>query len=70
VIVQLTDNIFISPLIVSRSTNLHPLAVIIAVVIGAQLFGLVGMLLAVPVISITKVVIEDLIWHCRHYQLL
>ena len=39
VIVQLTDNIFISPLIVSRSTNLHPLAVIIAVVIGAQLFA-------------------------------
>ncbi len=69
-VVQLTDNIFISPLIVSRSTNLHPMVVIIAVLIGAQLFGLVGMLLGVPVISITKVVIEDLIWHCRNYRLL
>ncbi len=67
-VVQLTDNIFISPLIVSRNTNLHPMVVIIAVLIGAQLFGLVGMLLGVPVLSITKVVIEDIIWHFRHYR--
>ena len=69
-VVQLTDNIFISPLIVSRNTNLHPMVVIIAVLIGAKLFGLVGMLLGVPVLSITKVVVEDIIWHFRHYRLL
>ena len=55
VIVQIIDNVFIAPVVVARSVNLHPLLVIFAVLVGSQLFGAVGMLLAVPATAVIKV---------------
>ena len=69
-LIQLIDNILISPLIVSKTADLHPLTVIVTIVIGGRLFGLVGMLLGVPAVSIVKVVVRDIIWHFKHYRLL
>ncbi len=53
--IQLFENIFVSPFIVSKSVELHPLTVIIVILIGGQLVGIFGMLLAVPTASIIKV---------------
>lgn len=55
---QLEGNI-LSPLILSKSTNLHPVTVLLAILIGAGLLGLVGALLAVPIVAFTKVILED-----------
>lgn len=49
----------LSPLILSRSTNLHPVTVLLAIMAGLGLFGLVGALLAVPVVALVKVVLEE-----------
>jgi len=54
-IIQLLDNVIIQPLVVAKSVNLHPLAIIFAVIIGGQFFGIMGMLLAVPAMGILKV---------------
>ena len=50
---------FLSPLILSKSTNLHPVTVFIAIIAGFGLFGLVGGLLAVPSVALAKVLIES-----------
>ena len=50
---------FLSPLILSKSTNLHPVTVFIAIIAGFGLFGLVGGLLAVPTVALAKVLIES-----------
>ncbi|MEX2534937.1 MAG: AI-2E family transporter [Trueperaceae bacterium] len=55
---QLEGNV-LSPLILSRSTNLHPLTVLLAIMAGIGLLGLVGALLAVPFVALMKIVIED-----------
>ncbi len=49
----------LSPLILSRNTNLHPLTVMLAIMAGIGLMGLLGALLAVPIVALVKVVAED-----------
>ncbi|MEM6431219.1 MAG: AI-2E family transporter, partial [Deinococcota bacterium] len=55
---QLEGNV-LSPMILSRSTNLHPVTVLLSILAGAGLLGLIGALIAVPVVSLTKVILED-----------
>lgn len=49
----------LSPLILSRNTNLHPVTVMLAIMAGIGLMGLLGALLAVPLVALVKVVAED-----------
>ena len=59
-IVQLIDNLIMSPYIMGSSVGLHPMLVIIIVLLGASISGIFGMLFAVPIAAILKVIIEDL----------
>ncbi len=63
---QLEGNL-LSPLILSRSTNLHPLTVLLAIMAGLGLFGLIGALLAVPTVAFAKVVLEDYVLSRREF---
>ena len=47
-VVKLIDSMVLSPLVVGRSVNVHPLMVIIVISIGGLLHGMWGMLLSVP----------------------
>lgn len=67
--VQLIDNVLVSPFIVSRSVELHPLLVIIVILIGTSLLGLWGALLAVPAASILKVMFSSIRWGLQNYRL-
>jgi len=55
IIMHQVENHIIVPKIMGKSIDLHPVTVILAFLIGAQLFGLAGMILAVPVAAILKV---------------
>lgn len=66
--IQLIDNVLVSPFIVSRSVELHPLAIIICILIGSALMGLWGALLAVPVASVLKVTFCSLKWGLENYK--
>lgn len=57
---QLEGNI-ISPKILGKSLGLHPLVIILALLAGGHLYGLVGMIFAVPVTGILKVLLSFLI---------
>lgn len=54
-IVQGVEGAVITPRIVGEKVGLHPLVVIVALLIGGQLFGIFGMLLAVPVTAVLNV---------------
>ena len=46
------DNFILIPILISRFSNLHPLWVIIAIIIGGKIFGVIGMIIgAVPLIA-------------------
>lgn len=51
------DNL-VGPLVLGKAARVHPVVVIIAFVCGAMLFGVVGLLLAVPVVVCVKIALE------------
>lgn len=60
-IIQQLDNAFISPRIIEGKLGLHPVTTILVVLAGGEFFGVIGMLLAVPIAAIIKVVLKTLI---------
>ena len=56
-LVQQLDGAIIAPKVVGESVGIHPVFVILSIIIGGALFGLLGMLLAVPTAGIIKLLI-------------
>ena len=42
--------------------------VIIVIFIGGEMFGIMGLLLCIPVTGIIKVTIQELVWNFKHYR--
>lgn len=59
VIQQIEGNI-LAPKVTADSTNIHPLVIIILLLIGEKMFGVFGMIMAVPLGVIIKVIYDDL----------
>lgn len=55
---QLLEGMLLTPLLVGDKIGLHPVAVIFAVLAGGQLFGFVGILLALPVAAVLVVLLR------------
>lgn len=68
VVVKLIDDVIIQPMIVAKSVNMHPLVVLLAVIIGGQFFGILGMLLSVPATGFLKVATQEISACYRRYQ--
>lgn len=58
--VQMVESNILGPRIVGHAVGLHPVASILALIVGAQLFGAFGALLATPVLAAVWVVIASL----------
>ena len=58
---QQIDGNIVQPKLLSGSLKLNPLLVIIAITVGGAYFGLLGMLLAIPVAALLKTIVLDLI---------
>lgn len=56
--VQILDSIFVTPRIVGRSVGLSPLEVLITMVSAGTLFGFLGVLLAVPLGAVIKLLVH------------
>ena len=61
VIIQQLEGAIISPRIMGKHVGLHPIITIMAVVVGGRLFGIVGMLLAVPICGIIRAIARETI---------
>lgn len=59
IILQQIDSNIINPKILGDSLEISPLLVIFAVTVGGAYFGVLGMFLAVPVIAVLKIIIND-----------
>ena len=61
---QQLENHVLQPLILSRTVKLNPLTVIVAILVGVELAGILGALLAIPFAGIIQVIVRDL-WDHR-----
>ena len=64
-IVQLIDNLVVSPYIMGGSVGLHPILVIILVLLGASVGGILGMLFVIPIAAILKVVLGEFVTNLK-----
>ena len=60
-VIQIIDNAIITPLIIGKSVELGPVTTIVVVLLGEQLLGLMGLLMAVPIAAMCKLIIEE-VW--------
>jgi len=59
VIGQLVDNFFSQPFIFSKSVKSHPLEIFLVIIISGLLFGILGMIVAVPAYTALKVILKE-----------
>ncbi len=59
-VVQLIDNLVLQPLIFSKSVKAHPLEIFIVIFAGATIAGVIGMVAAIPVYTILRVIFNEM----------
>lgn len=52
---QVLDAALITPFVVARIVNLHPVTVILVIIAGSQMMGVLGMIICIPIFSALKV---------------
>jgi predicted PurR-regulated permease PerM len=65
IVYQQLENHVLQPVVYGRTVQLSPLAVLIAVLIGAELAGVIGALAAIPVAGTIQVILRDWLQHRR-----
>lgn len=68
VFAQIVDMLFIVPLLVAKIVDLHPISVVISIIIGSQLMGILGMIIAIPVASALKVISQAIFTHLIEFK--
>jgi predicted PurR-regulated permease PerM len=60
-LVQVFESTVLTPRVLGGSLGMHPVVVIVALMIGADLLGFLGLMVAVPVAAVVQVVVQDLV---------
>lgn len=63
VVAQAIDAGFLIPLMVAKIVDLHPVTVIVVMIAGAQVMGILGMIISIPVASTLKVTVSTIYRH-------
>jgi len=58
-IIQQAENYILVPKVMQKSVGLHPVIIIVAMLIGGQIAGVMGMILAIPVTTIITIILAD-----------
>lgn len=59
IIGQLVDNFFSQPIIFSKSVKSHPLEIFLVILIAGILFGILGLIVAIPAYTAIKVILKE-----------
>lgn len=70
VIIYSVDNGYIQPKIFSKTTDIHPLMIILLILMGSQIFGIFGMLLAVPAATVVKTAARAIYFGFKNYKII
>ncbi len=58
VIVQIIENYILQPIVMSRASQTHPVLIIIALLVFGHFFGIIGMILATPILTLVRVIVD------------
>jgi len=63
------DNIIVTPKIIGKSVGMHPVLIILSILIFGALFGFLGVIFAVPIAAVAKVLAEELFARYKQSEL-
>ena len=63
------DNGFVQPYVFGKSADMHPIVIILLIIGGGILFGLIGMLLAVPAATVIKTFSKEIYFTTKNYRI-
>lgn len=67
-IAQLIDNIVFQPFIYSKSVKAHPLEIFLVIIIAGNLYGVFGMMLAIPGYTVIRVIAREFLYQYKFIQ--
>lgn len=70
ILVYTFDNGFIQPNIFAKNTDLHPLVIILLILIGSEILGIFGMLIAVPAATVIKTATREIYNGYKNYKII
>lgn len=59
-VAQLVDNVIVIPSVIANAVDLHPVLVILGILIFGNLFGTIGVILAIPALAAVKIIYSNL----------
>jgi predicted PurR-regulated permease PerM len=65
--IRIIDDVLIVPAVYSRGASMHPLTVVLLILIAAELKGVLGMVLAMPLYTVFKVIARETYWGLESY---
>ena len=68
-VIYALDNGLVQPYIFSKSVDMHPLVILLLILAGSQLFGVFGMVLAVPTATVVRTTGKEIIFALKNYNL-
>ncbi len=68
ILVQLIDNFVFQPLIFSKSVKAHPLEIFIVILIAGTTGGIFGMILAIPIYTLFRIIAREFLWKFKWVQ--
>ncbi len=63
VMAQVVDNVIVIPSVIANAVDLHPVPVIVGILIFGNLFGAIGVILAIPALAAAKIIFNNLYQH-------
>ena len=68
-LIRLSDDFVVQPLCFAKSIDMHPLTVLLLLIIGHEILGVGGMLLAIPLATVIKVSAVETYWGLKNYRI-
>jgi len=68
-VIYAIDNGFVQPYVFSKKVDIHPLLIILMIIAGSELAGIIGMLFAVPTVTIIRTAIKEYYLAHKNYKI-
>jgi putative permease len=68
-VIRVIDDTVVQPICFAKSIDMHPLMVILVLIIGHELLGIAGLVLAIPLATVLKVSAMETYWGLKHYSI-
>ena len=69
VAIRVVDDLIIVPAVYSKGAEIHPLTIVLLILIAAEIGGILGMVLAVPLYTVLSVIAKETYWGLESYSI-